>query len=67
MELFLGPLGPSGGEAPLPSRKRLCGRMLGQSMARPSKYVFPEVDWRCFGEHVGDDEHEGEEEGKEEH
>ena len=43
---------------PLPLWKRLCGRQLGQSLAKLSGQLFPESVWKDFGERVGEQEEE---------
>ena len=45
---------------PLPLWKRLCGRQLGQSLAKLSDHVFPESVWKAFEERVGEEEEEEE-------
>ena len=50
---------------PLPIWKRLCGRQLGQSLAKLSGQLFPESVWKDFGERVGEqEEEEGEDQEK---
>ena len=47
---------------PLPFWKRRCGRTLWPEVCQAIGHVFPESVRKAFGEHVGENEHEEEEE-----